>query len=89
MSAALNGPALHVQGELLPVLAHPQRELRHTAGSVATAIVGALGLAHWPELVLAMGASMDGDQLPPLDGALDTLFKVMEDHPHMVRGRPR
>lgn len=40
------------QGDLLHVLSHPERVLRHTAGSISTTIVGALGLVGWPELVL-------------------------------------
>lgn len=61
--------------------------LRHTAGSISTTIVGALGLAGWPELVhwllgsLGSGAAAEG---PALDGALDSLSKVVEDHPHQV-----
>jgi hypothetical protein len=77
-----------LQGDLLHVLSHPERVLRHTAGSISTTIVGALGLVGWPELVhwllgsLASGKETDG---PALDGALDSLSKVVEDHPHQVR----
>jgi hypothetical protein len=76
-----------LQGDLLHVLSHPERVLRHTAGSISTTIVGALGLAGWPELVhwllgsLGSGAAGEG---PALDGALDSLSKVVEDHPHQV-----
>jgi len=69
------------------VLSHPERVLRHTAGSITTTIVGALGLVGWPEfvhwLVGSLGSSKGADS-PALDGALDSLSKVVEDHPHQV-----
>jgi hypothetical protein len=72
----------------LHVLSHPERVLRHTAGSISTTIVGALGLVGWPELVHwlvgSLGAGKGGDG-HALDGALDSLSKVVEDHPHEVR----
>jgi hypothetical protein len=86
-----------LQGDLLHVLSHPQRVLRHTAGSITTTIVGALGLSGWPELVVWLGAGLQavsrGDSstagiAAALDGALDSLSKVVEDHPHEVRPQP-
>ncbi|KAF8063844.1 TRN1 [Scenedesmus sp. PABB004] len=73
----------YIKGDLLHVLSHPERVLRHTAGSITTTIVGALGLAGWPELVLWLSASLTpAADAAALDGALDSLSKVVEDHPH-------
>jgi hypothetical protein len=89
LSASYIGDAccLMLQGDLLHVLCLPERVLRHTAGSITTTIVGALGLAGWPELVLWLVASLQGgaaSDAAALDGALDSLKKVVEDHPHEV-----
>lgn len=74
-----------MQGDLLHVLSHPERVLRHTAGSITTTIVGALGLSGWPELVMWLTGSLQGGaDAAALDGALDSLSKVVEDHPHEV-----
>jgi hypothetical protein len=74
-----------MQGDLLHVLCHPERVLRHTAGSITTTVVGTLGLTGWPELVVWLGASLQGSSdAAALDGALDSLAKIVEDHPHEV-----
>ncbi|KAF6260222.1 ARM repeat-containing protein [Scenedesmus sp. NREL 46B-D3] len=73
----------YIKGDLLHVLSHPERVLRHTAGSITTTVVGTLGLTGWPELVVWLGASLGGgSDAAALDGALDSLAKVVEDHPH-------
>lgn len=72
------------------MLCHPERVLRHTAGSITTTVVGALGLAGWPELVVWLGASLQGGgsgDAAALDGALDSLGKIVEDHAHEVSSR--
>lgn len=74
-----------LQGDLLHVLSHPERVLRHTAGSITTTVVGARGLVGWPELVMWIcGSLQSGSDAAALDGALDSLIKVVEDHPHEV-----
>ncbi len=89
-SYMLDVPCLHssfivsLQGDLLHVLSHPERPLRHTAGSIITTIVGSQGLAVWPELVMSLGHGMGSSDASTLDGALDTLAKVVEDHPQQV-----
>lgn len=67
--------------------------MRHTAGSISTTIVGTLGLVGWPEFVIWLVGSISGGKdavdsssNPALDGALDSLSKVVEDHPHQVGG---
>ncbi len=64
------------QTALVPMLAHPQRALRHTAGSNISTIVSASGLGAWPELVGVLQQCLSSSDLAPLDGGLDTLFKV-------------
>jgi hypothetical protein len=69
------------------VLSHNERVLRHTAGSISTTIVGTLGLDGWPEFVHWLLGSLAGGKAgdsAALDGALDSLSKVVEDHPHQV-----
>ena len=55
---------------------HPQRPLRHTAGTIGSALVGAAGLPSWPELVAALAAGLQSADAGALDGALGTLYKV-------------
>eukprot|EP00879_Flechtneria_rotunda_P017533 GHRR01018382.1.p1 GENE.GHRR01018382.1~~GHRR01018382.1.p1 ORF type:complete len:732 (+),score=218.13 GHRR01018382.1:287-2482(+) len=75
----------YIKGDLLHVLSLPQRVLRHTAGSITTTIVGALGLAGWPELVVWWSGTLQNTaDAAVLDGALDSLQKVVEDHPHLL-----
>ncbi|WIA22073.1 hypothetical protein OEZ85_004416 [Tetradesmus obliquus] len=78
----------YIKGDLLHVLCHPERVLRHTAGSITTTVVGTLGLSGWPELVVWLGASLQGSgDSAALDGALDSLAKIVEDHPHEMDTR--
>jgi hypothetical protein len=79
-------PACPSQGDLLHVLSHPSRPLRHTAGIIITTIVGAEGLASWPELVVSIGAGLSSQEATTLEGVLDTLHKIVEDHPDQVGG---
>ena len=72
------------QGDLLHVLSHPSRPLRHTAGIIITTIVGVEGLASWPELVVSIGGGLGSHEATTLEGVLDTLHKIVEDHPDQV-----
>ncbi|KIY95424.1 Transportin-2 [Monoraphidium neglectum] len=69
----------YIKGDLLHVLSHPDRALRHTAGSIVSTVAAAGGLRAWPELVMWLGHSLGSGEASTLDGALDTLFKVAED----------
>jgi hypothetical protein len=46
--------SVSLQGDQLHALTLGQQVLRHTAGSIITTVVGASGLAAWPELVMAL-----------------------------------
>ncbi len=74
---------MRVQGSLLPLLAHRERALRHTAGSCISAAVVATSLAEWPQLVSALQQCMASTDPAALDGGLDTWFKVGEVKHHM------
>ena len=69
-----------VKGMLLTPLAHPVRAIRTTTGSVISALVGAVGLRAWPEVVLGLGECLRSDQPLRVLGGLDALRKVAEDH---------
>jgi hypothetical protein len=68
------------------VLSHPDRSIRHTAGSLVSTVAAAGGLAAWPELVMALGHSLGSSEAPTLDGALDTMYKISEDSIEQVGG---
>ncbi|MEW5299688.1 MAG: hypothetical protein WDW36_002678 [Sanguina aurantia] len=64
---------------LLPMLVHSERVLRHTNGTIISVMVGHSGL--WPDLLSALAQCMDSEDVNAVDGALDTLFKVIEEFP--------
>lgn len=61
---------------LPPLLAHPERPLRQTAGSCISTIIKQCNLSSWPELVSALQACLSTQDTNALSGALDALFKV-------------
>ncbi len=67
-----------IRAALLPVLGHPSRDLRHTAGTCAVTIVSHTGLGAWPELVAALAEGLGAGPGEPnrVEGALDLLYKV-------------
>jgi transportin-1 len=65
-----------VQELLLPLLPHPERALRQTAGSCISAIVQQSSLGTWPQLVSALQSCLSTEDANALGGALDSLFKV-------------
>ncbi|GBF88521.1 transportin-like protein [Raphidocelis subcapitata] len=69
----------YIKGDLLHVLSHPDRSLRHTAGSIVSTVAAAGGLRAWPELVMWLGHSLGSGEAATLDGALDALYKITED----------
>jgi hypothetical protein len=77
-------PAVSTQGDVLHVLSHPERVMRTTAGTLVTTIVGATGLATWPELVMVLGGGLSSSDAATVHGVLDTLAKIVEDHPEQV-----
>jgi hypothetical protein len=58
--------------------------MRTTAGTLVTTIVGATGLATWPELVMVLGGGLSSSDAATVHGVLDTLAKIVEDHPEQV-----
>lgn len=72
-----------IRAALLPVLGHPSRPLRHTAGTCAVTIVSHAGLGAWPELVAALAEGLGAGAGEPnrVEGALDTLYKIAEEQP--------
>ncbi|KAG2439212.1 hypothetical protein HXX76_004574 [Chlamydomonas incerta] len=74
----------YIKSALLPLLGHATRELRHTAGTIASVIVGLGGLEDWPDLASAVPRCLQAEDPNVLDGALDTLYKVLEDHPRLL-----
>ncbi|KAL6784947.1 TRN1 [Auxenochlorella protothecoides x Auxenochlorella symbiontica] len=77
-----------LQSGLLRMLRHEARPLRHTAGTCVAAAVGVAGLPHWPELVPSLaGALAPEAPLAATEGALDTLFKLTEEHPRALEER--
>ncbi|EFJ40829.1 hypothetical protein VOLCADRAFT_107966 [Volvox carteri f. nagariensis] len=78
------GEQLPVEGALLPLLGHVNRQLRHTSGTIASVITGLGGLDEWPELAAALPHCLQAEDANVLDGALDTLYKILEDHPSQI-----
>lgn len=77
-----------LQSGLLRMLRHEARPLRHTAGTCVAAAVGVAGLPNWPELVPSLaGALAPEAPLAATEGALDTLFKLTEEHPRALEER--
>ncbi|GFR43753.1 hypothetical protein Agub_g4865 [Astrephomene gubernaculifera] len=74
----------YIKGALLPLLGHASRELRHTAGTIASVIVGQGSLEEWPELAAALPRCLQAEDPNVLDGAQDTLYKILEDHPRQI-----
>ncbi|GLC37773.1 hypothetical protein PLESTB_001475300 [Pleodorina starrii] len=74
----------YIKGALLPLLGHANRQLRHTSGTIASVIVGLGGLDEWPELAAALPHCLQAEDPNVLDGAQDTLYKILEDHPSQV-----
>ncbi|KAG2499029.1 hypothetical protein HYH03_003214 [Edaphochlamys debaryana] len=74
----------YIKGALLPLLGNASRELRHTAGTIASVIVGLGHLEEWPELAGALPNCLQAQDPNVLDGALDTLYKILEDYPREV-----
>eukprot|EP00873_Tetraselmis_striata_P017576 jgi/Tetstr1/437840/TSEL_026480.t1 len=79
---------LYIRNQLLPCLASGNKVLRHTAGTIVSVVVGVAGLAAWPELVKAMmdvlGTLAAENCGHEVDGVLDVLYKICEDHPMQV-----
>ena len=65
-----------LRGALLPLVAHPTRALRHTAGTCVVVIAMAGGLGTWPELVAALAEGLSSGDVTRAEGALDVLYKV-------------
>ncbi|GLI64504.1 hypothetical protein VaNZ11_007770 [Volvox africanus] len=74
----------YIKGALLPLLGHANRQLRHTSGTIASVIVGLGGLDEWPDLAAALPRCLQAEDPNVLDGAQDTLYKVLEDHPSQM-----
>ncbi|PNH11707.1 Transportin-1 [Tetrabaena socialis] len=66
-----------IKGALLPLLGHASRELRHTAGTIASVIVGLGGLEEWTDLAAALPHCLTAEDPNVLDGALDTMYKAI------------
>ena len=71
----------YIKGLLVTVLAHPSRPLRQTAGSIISVVVGAGGLAAWPQLVSALSLLLQSGDDASLEGGINTLYKIIEDQP--------
>ncbi|GAX84819.1 hypothetical protein CEUSTIGMA_g12240.t1 [Chlamydomonas eustigma] len=71
----------YIKELLLILIAHPSKPLRQTCGSIATVVVGAGGLSAWPQLVASLSSCMQSDNETACEGALSTLYKIIEDHP--------
>lgn len=74
----------YVKTCLLTALRLPDRPLRHTAGTCIVTVVGAEGPTAWPELTPALAEALDAKDAATIDGALDTLYKLWEDVPHLL-----
>mmetsp|Transcript_21721 Transcript_21721/g.47478 ORF Transcript_21721/g.47478 Transcript_21721/m.47478 type:complete len:916 (+) Transcript_21721:105-2852(+) len=74
----------YIKDALLLVLPSPSRPLRQTAGTIASEIVGAAGLGAWTELVGTIANCLQSGSVDVLDGGLDTLYKIIEDHPSQM-----
>ena len=71
----------YIKGLLVTVLAHPSRPLRQTAGSIVSVVVGAGGLATWPQLVVTLSSLLQSGDEACVDGGISTLYKIIEDQP--------
>ncbi|KAG1677077.1 hypothetical protein FOA52_001247 [Chlamydomonas sp. UWO 241] len=69
----------YIKEQLLLALAHPQRPLRHTCGTIVSVVVGAAGLSAWPQLVSAIASCMASPNETAADGGVSTLYKIIED----------
>ena len=83
-----------VSQALLVALQHPEKVLRHTAGTCVVSYVRGRGLTSWPELPSALAQmleeppSVEGNvpkgSVSKVDGALDALFKLWEETPELL-----
>ncbi|KAK9804853.1 hypothetical protein WJX72_008726 [[Myrmecia] bisecta] len=71
----------YIKLAMLHAISSPSKPLRHTVGTNVAVIVGAGGLATWPELLAAFVQCLESSDANALEGALDALFKICEDAP--------
>ncbi|GAB4816534.1 hypothetical protein N2152v2_003580 [Parachlorella kessleri] len=76
-----------VKAALLLVLGHSSKPLRHTAGTCVVVIAGQAGVASWPQLVGAMAEGLDSGDPARVEGVLDTLYKISEEHPLQLEAK--
>ncbi|KAF5838766.1 ARM repeat-containing protein, partial [Dunaliella salina] len=76
-----------IKDSLLHVLPHPQKPLRHTAGTCISTVVSSSGIASWPQLVAALLQCLQSDAPHMLDGGLDSLYKIIEDAPFEMEAK--
>ncbi|KAL8139924.1 hypothetical protein V2J09_005945 [Rumex salicifolius] len=72
----------YIKSELLPCLGSPNRNIRNTTGTIITATVQLVGV--WVELLHALFACLDSNDLNHMEGAMDALSKICEDIPQLL-----
>eukprot|EP00884_Botryococcus_braunii_P019984 jgi/Botrbrau1/666/Bobra.0161s0050.1 len=71
----------YIKLALLHAIGNPSKPLRHTVGTNVAVIVGVGGLPTWPELLSAFVQCLESNDPNSLEGALDALYKIVEDTP--------
>ncbi len=75
-----------MRAALLAALGAPARAVRRAAGSAAVALAGAAGPGAWPELPAALAAALDSGAAERVEGALDVMAWLWEEHPLVLEG---
>jgi transportin-1 len=71
----------YIKSEVLNCLGDNSHVVRNTTGSIVSSIVSSAdGLNAWPELLGILVSFLDNSNINVVDGALNTLHKLCEDH---------
>lgn len=74
------------RGLLLEGLGLEEKALRKTAGTCVATLVASRRLESWPELFDALAAALESPHSHPVQGALDTVYKLYEEAPMALEG---
>ncbi|GLT86057.1 hypothetical protein SLE2022_042200 [Rubroshorea leprosula] len=74
----------YIKSELLLCLGAADRHIRSTVGTIISVVVQLSGILGWPDLLQALVACLDSNDLNHMEGAMDALFKICEDIPQVL-----
>ena len=82
----------YVKTEALKCVGDPSPSVRRAAGTIITTILQHGGPKTWPDLLNILNQFLDSSDLSLVEGALNTLMVICEDHAHRLDsnelGRP-